>query len=259
MTSVRSWFVYLAALVALAATARPADAQTTASPAPASSERRISASINFGAQAGSHDLSQQFTPTIYNETAIIDVAQTYESGPLFDIGGSYSLFGNWGVGVAYSHTSGDGNATIAAQIPHPEHFDDPRSAVASAEGLDHKEDQVHIAVLYRYLVSPKLDVTFGVGPTFFNVKQQLVPSVTVTDTFPVTSVSVTPKVAEGSDSAVGVNLSADATYMVTDMIGAGVLIRFARSTAEITTEEASQSTDVKAGGFQIAAGVRVRF
>ena len=29
----------------------------------------------------------------------IDVAQTYESGPLFDIGGSYMVYGDFGVGA----------------------------------------------------------------------------------------------------------------------------------------------------------------
>jgi hypothetical protein len=37
-----------------------------------------------------------------------------------------------------------------------------------------------------------------------------------------------------------------------------VLLRYTNSTAEISAE-GSQAFDVRAGGFQIAAGVRVRF
>jgi hypothetical protein len=69
---------------------------------------------------------------------------------------------------------------------------------------------------------------------------------------------ITPVVVEGSDSAVGVNVGADVTYMVTDLIGAGVLLRYAKSTAEVSAAD-SQSVDVDAGGFQFAVGVRVRF
>jgi opacity protein-like surface antigen len=259
MISLRSWFVSLAVLVALLASA-PVQAQGTAQTQSTGGSSwingRISLHVNFGAQVGSGDLTQRFTPIIYDETATIDIAQTYESGPLFDIGGSYTVYGDFGVGVSYSHTSGDGNATIAAEIPDPLVFDRPRAASATASSLGHSENQVHISMLYRFAAMPKLDVTVGIGPTFFSVKQDLVPTVEVTEASP--SPVITPHVVEGSDSAVGVHVSADATYMVTDNIGAGVLLRFARSTAEVSAES-SQSIDVKAGGFQIAAGVRVRF
>src|SRR5262249_22758529 len=112
MTSLRSWFVSGAVLV-LAAAASPAQAQ----------DKKFTASVNFGFQAGSGDISQKLQPQIYDEPAIIDVAQTYESGPLFDVGGTYMLFGKFGAGVAYNHTSGDGNASISAQIPDPLYTD----------------------------------------------------------------------------------------------------------------------------------------
>jgi opacity protein-like surface antigen len=258
MISLRSCFVSFTVLVAVLASV-PAQAQGTAqtqSTGSSSWTDGISLHVNFGAQLGSGDLTQQFTPIIYDEAATIDIAQTYENGPLFDVGGSYLVYGDFGVGVSYSHTSGDGNATIAAQIPDPLVFDRPRGASAAASGLGHSEDQVHVSLLYRYAAMPKLDVTVGIGPTFFSVKQELVPTVDVTEASP--SPVITPHVVKASDSAVGVHVSADATYMVTDNIGAGVLLRFARSTAEVSAEN-SPSVDVKAGGFQIAAGVRYRF
>jgi hypothetical protein len=223
--------------------------------------------LNFGAQAGSGDLSQHLTPTIYDEPATIDVAQTYESGPLVDVGGGYLFYekfgGKIGVGLSYSHTSGDGNATIAAEIPDPLVADPAlfRGAAAAANGLKHSEDQVHIFAMYRYTVSPKIDVTFGLGPTFFSVKQELVTTVNVTEPTrvpPFGTPILEPVVVKGSDSAVGVNISGDLTYMVTETFGAGVLLRYAKSTAKITAD-GSQSTDVRAGGFQFAVGVRARF
>ncbi len=116
MTSLRSCFVS-GAVLALAAAASPAQAQ----------DSKFTASVNFGFQAGSGDISQSLQPIIYDEAAKVDVSQTYENGPLIDVGGSYMLFGKWGVGVSYNHTSGDGNATIAAQIPDPKVFDNPRA------------------------------------------------------------------------------------------------------------------------------------
>ncbi len=258
----RSWFISLGVLLALLASV-PAQAQgaqkTQSTGVGWFDAERFNVHVNFGGQAGSDDFTQRFTPVIYLETATIDVAQSFGSGPLFDIGGSYMVQGDFWVGVSYSHTSGDGDAAIVGQIPDPLVSDAFRSASATASSLDHSENAVHLSLLYRFAVSPKLDVTVGIGPTFFSVNQEL-PVVTTADVSESASGPIiTPRASKGSDSAVGVNLSADATYMVTDRIGAGVLLRFARSTAEISVEEAPESVDVQAGGFQIAGGLRVRF
>jgi hypothetical protein len=172
------------------------------------------------------------------------------------VGGNFLLFGNIGVGLSYSHTAGDGNAILAGQIPDPLVFGQPRPSSATAEGLEHKEDAVHLMVTYRFAASPKLDITLGVGPTFFSVKQQLIDTVTVTET--TAGPVMNPQVVEASDSPVGVNIGADVTYMVTKTFGAGVLLRYANGSADLVTPSGN-SLGLDAGGFQFGAGVRVRF
>jgi len=243
MTSFRLCVAYLA-VVAGVLVAGQASAQ----------ESRVTASINFGAQARSGDFTQRLTPTIYDELALIDISQTFESGPLFDIGGGVTLFGNLGVGLSYSRTAGDGVASVAAQIPNQLFYDQPRGASASADGLDHTENAVHLQVFYRYAASPKIDVTVGIGPTFFSVKQQLIDGIDVTEPTP----TISAKVVEASDSPVGVNFSADLTYMVTKSMGAGVLLRYAAGSGDFATPSGS-SVSLDVGGFQFAGGLRVRF
>ena len=225
-----------------------------ASPVAAQTGGRITASINFGVQGGSGDFTQRLTPTIYDEPATIDIAQDYESGPLFDIGADVLLFGNMGVGLHYSRTSGDGGAAVAAQVPDQLFFDRPRAATATAEGLEHTEDAVHLQFFYRFAASPKLDVSVGVGPTFFSVKQELIDNVSVTEPGP----TIVPQVVESSDSPVGVNFGADVTYLVTDTIGAGVMLRYATGSADFATPGGA-AVSLDAGGFQFGAGLRVRF
>ena len=243
MTSFRSCVAYLAVVTGVLA-ASPASAQSG----------RVTASVNFGLQASSGDFTQHSAPIIYLEPASIDIAQDYENGPLFDIGGAVTLFGNIGVGLSYTHTAGDGVAAIAAQIPDPLVTDRPRGASTSVDGLDHSEHAVHLQVFYRFAVSPKMDITVGVGPTFFSVKQELIDTVTVTEPTP----TIAPVVVEASDSPVGVNFGADMTYMVNKTIGAGVLLRYATGSADLATPSGS-SLSLDAGGFQFAGGLRVRF
>lgn len=258
MTSSRSWLVSGVALLVGALAAAPASAQ----------DGRLGLHVNFGAQTGSGDISQQLRPMIYDETAVIDINQTYESGPLVDVGGDYFLFrrsgvlGHVGVGVSYSHTSGDGNATLAGQIPDPLYADTPRSVVASASSLKHTENAVHLDVLYRFAATPKLGVTVGIGPTFFSMKQDLMTSVDITEVStapPFAPPNTTAVVKRLSDTPAGVNVSGDVTYKVTRHIGAGLLLRFAKSTGKLQPSEATGPIKVRAGGFQVAVGVRARF
>ncbi len=253
MTSLRSWFVSAAALAGSMALASQAHAQAP--------EGKLTVSVNFGAQSGSHTLTQTLTPTIYDEAATINIEQKYDTGAMEDFGANYLVFGKIGFGVAYSHASGSGDAVVAAQIPDPLITDSPRSATSGASGLGHTEDALHLSATYRFAASPKFDVTVGIGPTIFWVNQELVSTVNVTETTdkpPFGTPVLAPVVVKGKDTAVGVNVSADATYMVTKTFGAGVLLRYAASTAKIPVANGSP-TDIDAGGFQFAVGLRVRF
>ena len=268
MTCLRSCFVSVVVL-AMAAVSSPASAQTSQSTSQGNGffAGKLTVFVNFGVQAGSGDIAQKLTPVIYDETANIDIAQTYENGPLVDVGGSYMLLerfgGKIGAGLAYNHTSGDGNASIAAQIPDPFVTDNFRAAALSATGLNHSENAVHLDVLYRFSATPKIDVTVGVGPTFFNMKQDFVTELTVAETVappgPFVNPTVTPVVSTVKKSPVGFNISADATYMVTKMFGAGVMLRFAHANPSLDVPNTATPIDVRAGGFQVAFGGRVRF
>ena len=246
MISLRSYFAPAAVVCAV----------VVASPSAFAQDGRITASINFGAQVGSGDFTQRLTPVIYDEPAQIDISQDYGSGVMFDLGGSMLLFGNIGASASYARSGGDGPAVLAGQIPHPRFFDQLRAASASADGLDHTENTIHLQVLYRFAASPKIDVTVGIGPSFFTVKQALVTSVDVSESGagPV----LTPRANEISDSAVGFNIGADVVYMVTNRYGAGLLLRYARTSAEFDVA-GSPSVEVDAGGFQFGVGARVRF
>lgn len=264
MTSLRSWFVPAAVLVAAFASSASAQTSTQASSQNTGMvSGKLTAFVNFGFQAGSGDLSQTLSPVIYDEPASIDIAQTFESGPLVDVGAEYMLFGKWGVGLAYNHTSGDGDASISGAIPNPLYANQPRAVALTAAGLTHSEDAVHLDLLYRFAATPKIDVTVGVGPTFFAMKQEFVTTFAVTETSPdpgpYVNPSVTPTVTGVKKSPVGFNIGADVTYMVTDKFGAGLLLRFAHANPTLDVPNTPSGVDVRAGGFQIGGGIRYRF
>jgi opacity protein-like surface antigen len=220
------------------------------------SDSRIVISVNGGIQVGDNDLSRNSAFELYDEQASVDINQSIGSGAFFDLGAAYKLRQTYGVGLSWGFLSNSGDASISGSLPHPQFFDQPRSFTASASDLKHSEHSIHFQVLYFMPFTEKVDFTFFGGPSLFAVKQGLVRAAIFSETPPFTSVTIdSVDSVELQDSAWGFHFGADMIYAVTPSIGVGALVRYSRGTVEFNLSE-SQTADVKAGGFQIAGGVR---
>jgi hypothetical protein len=209
-------------------------------------------SVNGGAQAGSHTLSSSSSFPLYDETAKIDTTQKASGGGLFDIGGAYRVWGrNLLAGVSFTHTSSKSDVTLNATIPDPIVFDQPRSVQSAQSGARHSENAVHLDAIWMIPVANKIDVGIFAGPTIFSVKQDLVSTLTVSEPGP----TVSAPLNQSSKTSVGANFGADVQYMIAKKYGVGVLARYAVGKASL----AGASEKLTVGGFQIAAGARVRF
>jgi hypothetical protein len=101
-------------------------------------------------------------------------------------------------------------------------------------------------------VTDKIDVGLAFGPSIFMIGQDIPNAVEVTEPGPsITGVSV----ESIDETAVGFHLGVDVTYLLTPRVGIGALARFTHGSTEV--DNASDS--LKAGGFQLGAGVRFRF
>lgn len=207
---------------------------------------------NIGVQFGSQDLAVSTPFQIYGEEGTVTSTIEAKGGGLFDISAGYKVWRNLAVGLGYSWTDGKTAPAITANVPDPLFFDQFRSVSGIAEEVTHKEQAIHVTGTWMMPVTDKIDVGFAFGPTFFSVKQEVPSGVDVTEPGPsITRVNVTSV----DESTVGFHLGVDVTYLVTPRIGVGGLARFTRGSIDI--ENAAEKLTV--GGFQIGAGVRVRF
>jgi hypothetical protein len=208
-------------------------------------------SVSGGAQAGSHTLESSASFPLYDETATISSSQKATGGGLFDIGGAFRVWGhNLLAGVSFSHTSSTSDASVSATIPDPVVYDKPRSVSASASGAKHTEDTVHINAIWMIPVANKMDLGVFAGPSIFAVKDSI-PGVTVNEPGPTLSV----KFNDVSKTTVGVNFGADFQYLIGKKWGVGVLARYSVGSVDIP----DTAKKLTVGGFDIAAGGRVRF
>ena len=210
------------------------------------------ASINVGAQAGSHDLSESGSFPLYDETATFTSTAKVKGGALFDIGGAYRVWrNNVLAGITYSHVSSKSDGSLKGSVPDPVFFDRARDVTKTFNGLKHSENAVHIDAIYMLPVANKMDLGISLGPTIFAVKQDSIPSLTVTEPGP----TVTTTVASTSKTTVGFNIGADLQYMLRKKYGVGFVARYAVGSVSIP----GASKKLTVGGFQIGVGGRYRF
>lgn len=253
--------VILGACAILALTVTEARAQWTTP-----LEGRLTVSLNLGGQAGSTDIVRTTTFGLYGEEARVESGQTVSTGGVFDIGWVYRGGPNWGVGLGYNTSSGSASGTLEGALPHPLFFAQHRTFSTTVPNLEAHERAVHLqAVLFVPFVE-NVDFTFAAGPSFFRARQ----GVPVHEGFPTGAAfsEVPPAfntvnihaidVVNLSRSGTGFNLSGDATYRITDAIGAGLMLRYTRATLELEPGDGT-AIEVRPGGFQVLVGARLRF
>jgi opacity protein-like surface antigen len=231
--------------LAFCAVATPARAQMTWTD-------KAFVNANVGIQTGSQNFTVTTPFEIYGETGSVTSTMDAKGGGFFDVAAGYKVWRNLAIGVGYSWTRGSSDAPVSASVPDPLFFDQLRAVNAMASDVNHQEQALHLTGTWMVPVTDKVDVGLAFGPTIFFIKQDVPNGVDVTEPGP--SVS---RVNVGSldETTVGFHLGIDVTYLVTPRLGVGGLARYTRGSVDV--ENASEN--LKAGGFQVGAGLRVRF
>jgi len=241
----------IAMLVMSAAVTTPAAAQSY-------SQRRIEISGNVGAQTGASKFTQSHSFTFNAETETLTVDHDVKTTLGFNAGGAVRLVSQLWAGVQFAMAEMKPSASITAVIPHPLVFNASRTVEGSMNDVRHNEQNVHVDVMYA-LPLHAVDVRVMGGPTFFTVKQDLVTSVAINESYPfdtATFASATTK--QLSESAVGFNAGVDISRALSSHVGIGGLIRYSRGDVKFNDQATGPQT-IKAGGVEAGGGVRFRF
>jgi hypothetical protein len=241
-----------AVLVIAIAGATPAAAQPP-------SNARIEVSANVGALTGASKFAASTTrPSHGGETETITADHRVKTAPAFSVGAAVRLVPQFWVGIQYAMTEMKPGATLTAAIPHPILFNAPRTVEGSVNDVAHNEQNVHVALMYA-LPFRAVDVKVMGGPTFFKLKQDFVSGVAINETFPFdTATFANATTKQVKETAVGFNAGVDISRPLSSNVAIGALIRYSRADVKFDDADIGHQT-VKAGGFEAAGGVRVRF
>jgi hypothetical protein len=111
-------------------------------------------------------------------------------------------------------------------------------------------------------VSNRIELAAFGGPSFYSIKQGLATinlSDIVEGPSPFGTVTVRQAtVVVADESKTGFNIGVDGTYRVTDIVGVGGFMRFSGTDVDLDLPGGG-TVNVDVGGFQMGAGLRVRF
>ena len=147
---------------------------------------------------------------------------------------------------------------MTAVIPHPILFDAHRTVEGSVSDVAHNEQNVHVALMYALPVHA-VDIKVMGGPTFFNLKQDFVSGVAISETYPFDTATFTSATTKQvSERGVGFNVGVDISRLLSSNVGLGALIRYSRADVTFDDPDIGRQS-VQAGGLEVVGGLRLRF
>ncbi len=251
---------HVAAAAILALLAVPASAQVPKSnQRPRTPTDRIFVSIDGVYQTGGEDFTDSKNFVRNAEDGSFATNYSVESGPAFTVSAGAHLTRQLAVGVGVSRFSHSTPTSFTASVPHPFFFDRDRALTSDIGGLSREELAVHVQARFVMPVSRRVQAMVFGGPSFFQVKQDIVNDFTYTDNYPFdTATFATSVTSSVSESAVGFNVGADVSYFFTPQLGLGGTVQLVGANVDMPSA-GSGTIEVSAGKFQAGAGLRLRF
>jgi hypothetical protein len=206
-------------------------------------------------QAAPTTFTEAVHPIDFVERTVIDTSYRIRAAAGFDVGGGVRVWRHLGVGLDVSRFTRAGGGSVTAQVPHPFFFNRLRPVAGDAPGLQREETGVHAQILWMIPIAARWQVGLSAGPSWFNVGQDLVQTVTVTESYPY-DVATFAGVTSGrrTGSRVGFNAGGDIAYMFKPRVGIGITVAFSRARVPL-----GDTATIIAGGAHAGGGIRLRF
>lgn len=226
--------------------------------------------VNFGV-AGSAQTS------VTTETSIPDaggefqryrVGYTSPTGASFDIGGGFMLTPVVGIGIQLTGTAHRHTADLNIRIPHPLYFNAyATDSTVTDQALDRTEGGVNFSLVGVLPTSnPNVRVRVYGGPTYFRLEADTVRNIRYYQEYGFFTTANSVDIISWDGDTVeettwGFHAGLDAGLFFNRHVGIGGFARFSRGAVTFESGDfmLNDDLDVKVGGFQAGAGLRVRF
>lgn len=242
-----------------------------ASSAGAQTFERVWVDVNFGiAVAAEDNFSIDVRTELFEEDADFGAHYSLRRGASFDVGGGVMFTPLVGAGVSFSGTAHEDVAMLSVRIPHPFFFSAFGSDTAPTDlVLQRVEGGVNIHAMFVPVQTDRVRFRVFGGPTYFRVEQDAIRDIEFDQRFglftPTNTIDITGFEFERVEAdAWGYHAGADVSFFFTRIFGVGGFAKFSRGTVDLdnplaATLDQDEIRSVRAGGFQVGGGVRLKF
>lgn len=196
--------------------------------------------------------------TIDHEDGTVTSSHDVTPGPGFDITAGGRMAGNLGLGFAFTYFKRAETVGVSAMVPHPLYFNRLRSVSGTATDLQREERAVHVHLMWLLPFSEKLQATVFGGPTYFDVRQEIVSGVKYSEDYPFDEAQYTGvESVQEKGSRLGWNAGVDLSFFFSQYTGIGGFVRMSQAKVDVASPD--ETVTVDAGGLQSGVGIRFRF
>lgn len=216
--------------------------------------------ISPGAQTGTRTTTASFSFELYEETADVGVTRDIKGSAFFDVTFGAALIDNIGAAFTFYTRSAASDGAVTGSIPDPIDIDAHRTVTSTVPEMAHRETWFGLQGVYGLGIKENIDVMVMGGPAFVNVEHDLATGATVTETANPAAPAVNVSTTRVSKTFVGFIVGADVRYMFHRNFGVGGFARFTGASGKLPVDDnAENDVELKVGGFQIGAGLRIRY
>ena len=215
--------------------------------------------LNAVQQFAANNFTDGATKRENAEDGRFDTTYVVKSGPAFDVAAGAVVWRQVTAAVGVSQFTVSTPGAVTAAIPHPFFFNRPRSVGGDVAGLKREELAIHIQARSVMPVGTRVQVMLFGGPSFFHVKQTMVTDYTYNESYPYDAATFrSATTTDASVSAIGFSVGTDVAFFFTRQVGLGATVQFAGAHVDLPGALGT-TIEVKAGGGQAGAGLRLRF
>jgi len=215
--------------------------------------------VDGGVQAATSNFTSAVTFNVYGEDGTLAADYKFAAMPVVSGRIGFRIGGNLALGLGLSRYSGDSEASVSAEVPHPFYVNQPRSVSGTATSLAREETLAALELSWRLKLGRITDVMLFVGPAYFSTYQDMVTQPRYTESYPYDAATFagadTTRVHKNGVGATG---GIDVSFMFNPHLGLGFAGRYSYGTATFSAA-AGSSTSVRLGGAQGTIGVRIRY
>ena len=217
--------------------------------AQAAPDTRTFFDINGGVQLLTPALDAGSSFLQFGETGTVRTIQKGGAGLLVDVRLGHRVGRRLAFAVAVSGFRKESAGQGQVSLPSPIVVASPTVVTVEVAGLTRREIGYHPQVVWFVPWTRKMfDVSVFAGPSFVRLQQNVIAATLSTPQ------TVTTSTQNESGTAFGGHVGADATRLLSERWGVGLLARYVLAVADLPS-----ASGVKVGGLQIAAGLRFKF